>query len=156
MERDHLLKAVSYVPAFGLICYDKKIPIYVLCQQARFIERLKRRGREYVDAQRKSAVLLHANSALSSTTTSLPGGHSRGTKTNTAVRTHHANVVSSRTHIRSPSSEEEREAHSSSHYNSSSGHERLIHHTSSTPGSGKKKATSTPGSGKKSVNFTQR
>jgi hypothetical protein len=35
--------------------------------QARFIERLKRRGREYADVQRKSSALLVTTSAIAST-----------------------------------------------------------------------------------------
>jgi hypothetical protein len=38
------------------------------CSQARFIERLKRRGREYVDVQRKSNALLVTTSALCTAT----------------------------------------------------------------------------------------
>eukprot|EP00128_Syssomonas_multiformis_P004631 Colp12_sorted_trinity150504_noHs@9529 len=113
VERDHLLKA------------------------ARFIERLKRRGREYAEVQRKSAHLLFANSALSSTTT---------TTSNTTA--HRARPAARTTY----STEEEVE---------SSGHERLYgshdpHRNPAALGSGQKKSTSAPGSGKKNVNFVRR
>jgi hypothetical protein len=64
VEQDNLLKAVSL--SLSLLCANTDPS--VICLQARFIERLKRRGREYVDVQRKSNTLLVTTSALCTAT----------------------------------------------------------------------------------------
>jgi len=135
VERDHLLKAVSSADNTHSLKHLLTLltPHGLTCPQARFIERLKRRGREYAEVQRKSAHLLYANNALSTTHTS----------SNTT--SHRARPVGRTTY----STEEEVE---------SSGHERLYGSGGAgvAPGSGNKKGTSAPGSGKKNVNFVRR
>ncbi len=123
--------------------------------QARFIERLKRRGREYADVQRRASHLLHATSALSTSShTSFRPTATAGSVAASVAAVRLTQHKQQKQKQQTYSAEEDNNGGSGS---SGGQPQERLYYISTTPNSGGKKAPhSTPGSGKKNVNFVRR